>query len=384
MLRQNSTLLHLLVKDNFNFDNKYKPMLKKVYWSSIALCFIVITSCTSEMRQQLQPVPTAFGPRNQLVIVADTDIWESAVGDSVRYYFSSAYLLLPQPEPIYDLLHYTPEQLNALEQRKQLRSYLFLADLNNEDSPSTKLTKSILGEEKINRIKEDPEVARNTVGVDRWAKGQLLVFIHDLGEKNLADQVVNSFPAIKKRIDKANEPRIDASIYVNGQNNIIQTDMEEVARVRMRIPKQFFVAVNKDNTLWIRRETPVSSSNIMIYKMPYRNQSQLTRENLKFIQDSLGRKLVSSEIEGTYMQINDVGLPMLTQVVDLNGNYALEARGIWEIVNDYMGGAFVSYLTVNPKSNDLLFINGFVHAPGEEKREFMQDLEYIIHTIEFL
>jgi hypothetical protein len=359
-------------------------MLQKVYWAIIALCFIMLSSCTKEMRQQLQPVPTAFGPRNQLVVVADTDVWESAVGDSVRYYFSSAYLLLPQPEPIYDLLHYTPEQINALEQRKQLRTYLFLADLNDEDSPSTRLTSSILGEEKINKIKKDPEISRNTVGIDRWAKGQLLIFIHDLGEEKLADQVVNSFPAIKKRIDKANEPRIGASIYVNGQNNIIQTDMEEFARIKMRIPKQFFVAVNKDNTFWIRRETPVSSSNIMIYKMPYTSQSQLTREHLKFIQDSLGRKLVSSEIEGTYMQINDVGLPMLTQVVDLNGNYALEARGIWEIVNDYMGGAFVSYLTVNPKSNDLLFINGFVHAPGEEKREFMQDLEYIIHTIEFL
>ena len=32
---------------------------------------------------------------------------------------------------------------------------------------------------------------------------------------------------------------------------------------------------------------------------------------------------------------------------------------------------------------DLLFVDGFVHAPGKDKRDYMQNLEYIISTIEY-
>jgi hypothetical protein len=48
-----------------------------------------------------------------------------------------------------------------------------------------------------------------------------------------------------------------------------------------------------------------------------------------------------------------------------------------------MGGAFVSYLIHNPEKEELLFIDGFVYAPGKEKRNFMQQLEFIISTVEF-
>ncbi|MCB0632620.1 MAG: DUF4837 family protein, partial [Lewinella sp.] len=51
--------------------------------------------------------------------------------------------------------------------------------------------------------------------------------------------------------------------------------------------------------------------------------------------------------------------------------------------NDFMGGAFVSYLIHNPEKKDLLFVDGFVHAPGKDKRDFMENLEYIISTTEY-
>ena len=83
------------------------------------------------------------------------------------------------------------------------------------------------------------------------------------------------------------------------------------------------------------------------------------------------------------MQTNGIDLPILTDVIKINGYYTLEARGIWEIVDDYMGGAFISYLILNPNTNELLFVDGFLHAPGEDKRNLMQYIEHIIKTIKF-
>ena len=102
----------------------------------------------------------------------------------------------------------------------------------------------------------------------------------------------------------------------------------------------------------------------------------MTKEGIKEIRNTLG-KYVSTEIENTYMYINDVDLPMFLKTMQIDNHYAVEARGIWEIENDYMGGPFISYTIHNPESNELLYLDGFIHAPGREKRNYMQQLEKI-------
>ncbi|MEM9886313.1 MAG: DUF4837 family protein, partial [Bacteroidota bacterium] len=321
-------------------------------------------------------------PRNQLVVVMDDDLWQSDVGDTVRFYYGSAYPVLPQPEPIFDLTHFTPQEMLEEPLRKQLRHFLFIADVSDEDSPTKRWVEDDLGAEKLRSAREVPNES-TTVLKDRWAKNQLLIYIYGDGQKMLKEQLIKTFSAAKKRLDQSKKSQIKDNVYIGGENRIIIEQMASSMGLSMRVPKPFLVAYDQDNIMWLRRETPVSSSNIMIYKEPYKSTDQISREHLKSIQDSLGKKLVSTDIDGTYMRINDVDLPMFTETTELNGNYALEARGVWDIVNDFAGGPFVSYLVVNPKTNELVHINGFIHAPGEEKREFMQNLEHVIGTVNF-
>ncbi|MEZ4985981.1 MAG: DUF4837 family protein [Saprospiraceae bacterium] len=153
--------------------------------------------------------------------------------------------------------------------------------------------------------------------------------------------------------------------------------------VKMRIPEEFKPALAEPDIVWLRRETSEASSNILVKKIPYTDQTQLTAAGIKAIRDSIGRDYISSTLPGTYMRINDVDLPMFVETTRINGDYALQARGIWDIVNDFMGGAFVSYLVYDPAKRDLLFIDAFVHAPGKEKRDLMQQLDYILHTAQY-
>lgn len=346
------------------------------------LLLLLAASCTQETRKSLSPTPNAYGPRNQLVVVMDDELWQSDVGDTIRFYYGSAYPVLPQPEPIFDLTHFTPLQMKEEPLRQQLRHFLVVADIGDESSPTKRWMEEDLGTEKLRSAKEVSDES-STVVKDRWAKNQLLIYVYADGSKTLKEQLIKTFPAAKKRLDQSNKSKIRDNVYVSGEDRVIMGKMQESMGMSMRIPKLFLVAYDQDNTMWLRRETPVSSSNIMIYKEPYKNTAQITREHLKNVQDSLGKKLVSTDIDGTYMRINDVDLPMFTETTELNGNYALEARGIWDIVNDFAGGPFVSYLVINPKTNELVHINGFVHAPGEDKREFMQNLEHVMGTLSF-
>ena len=352
------------------------------YSSYIIVAMFIFSACSPEIQKQLNPVPNSYGPTNQLVVVADEDLWEGAVGDTFRYYFSSAYPILPAPEPIFDLKHFTPLDLETDPLRKQLRNYIFLADLKNNASPAARLLQEDLGVEKMRKAREDVNYSTN-VGEDKWAHNQLVVYLFAYGEEALTSQIKRVFPAVKKRVDKANWDKVDATVYLDGENNNAKLDLTAAIGIQMRVPGDYDIVLNEENTVWLRRETSESSANLMVHKQPYTSRTQLTKDNLKNLRDSIGKKYVSSRIPGTYMQINDVDLPMLSEVKNINGNYAVEARGIWELVNDYMGGPFLSYVTVNPKTNELIYIDGFIHAPGRKKREYMQGLEHIIQTVQF-
>ena len=347
------------------------------------LLSLFATSCSDEVRQGLQPVPNAFGKVNQLVIVMDQELWESRVGDTLRYYYSAAYPILPQPEPIFDLRHFKPIDLEADQLRKELRNYFIIADLADPNSSTAGFVRKDLGDENIRRAKEDPTY-NSSVGREKWARGQLLVYQFGYSEDVLIDNLKKNFAAITKRFREADSEKIDATVYFNGENKGLMEELKTETGIQMRIPSDYFLAINDGDVVWMRKETQELSSNLIIHKLKYTDKTQFTKENIKAIRDTIGKKYITSSLPDTYMRINDIDLPMFTSVKNVNNNYAMEARGIWEIVNDYMGGSFVSYLIHHPEGDELLFVDGFVHAPGKEKRDFMQHLEHIIGTVNFV
>lgn len=354
------------------------------FFRIIALFALVagLFSCSEDMRQSLRPVPTAYGKINQLIVVADEELWNSDIGDTITWYYAAAYPILPQPEPIFDIVHFTPFDLEAQPMKRELRTYLIVADLSDEDSPTSKMIRQDLGSEKLSRSMDD-ETYNVTIGRDKWAKGQMLIYQFGWNKEQLIENIKANFPAVYQRIDKLEQDRIAATIFFQGENPKIQDEVRAKMGAEMKIPSDYFVAISDEEVIWLRKETDDLSSNLMIHKVAYNDKEQLTKSGIKAIRDSLGRKYISSTLPNTYMRVNDIDLPMLTEVKTVHNQYALEARGIWEIVNDFMGGAFVSYLIHNPDKQDLLFVDGFVHAPGKDKRDFMEHLEYIISTTEY-
>jgi hypothetical protein len=351
----------------------------------ISFCFGIVfflNACSSDQVKSFQAVPTAFGKTNQINVIADKDLWEGAVGDTLRFYFGSPYLLLPQPEPLFDLRHLTPDNLVADPFKRELRTYMILANLNDEDSPTTRLVKADLGSESQRRAAEDPKY-NTTLGRDKWAKGQLLVYSFAVSEDALINNIKKNFPTLMKKINEADRPTIESAVYAAGNDFLMMDKVKVQFKADIRIPKDYFIAIQDSTTMWLRYEVKDLSSNILIHKLKYTDQSQLTKKGIKDIRNVLGKQYITTEIEGSYMRANDEDLPIFTTQLELNGNFALESRGIWDIVNDYMGGPYISYLIQKKGTNELLFVDGFVYAPGKEKRDYMQHMELIFSTIKF-
>jgi len=335
-------------------------------------------------RKKMQGMPTAYGNINQIAVLCDAALWESPVGDTLRYYFEAPYLLLPQPEPLYDLVHFTPQDLVEKPVRREMKLYLVLADLADTSSPTTRLVLPDLGPETLRSIREGNGY-RTSIGKDKWALGQLLFYLMGFGEDLLIENIRTDFATIAQRIEQEQLPRIEATAYQGGEETRLVNEIRDQLGIQLRVPRGFKKAILdlEEPFMWIRKDNPEVNINILIHKTPYTEASQLTKEGLKAIQNRLGRKYISTTFANTYMRINDEDLPLFVEPTKINGYYALEARGVWDIVNDYMGGPFISYLIHDPNRNELVFLCGFVHAPGEEKRNIMQQLEFVLRTVRF-
>jgi hypothetical protein len=88
--------------------------------------------------------------------------------------------------------------------------------------------------------------------------------------------------------------------------------------------------------------------------------------------------------EGSFMTTDKEFVPPITsRTQNFVTDFAVETRGMWNLIGDYMAGPFLSYTFVNPKNNQLITVEGYVYAPNKDKRDHLRQLEALIYSIEF-
>ncbi len=353
------------------------------------LMLLFLAACAKEAPQPVSaPTPKgekvqAHGRVNQVLVIADSSLWKGAVGDSFFYYFSAPYILLPQPEPIFDLVHMTPEGLAKQPLKKEFRTIIFLADLNDENSTTARMMRTDLGPEKLVEIQKEKGY-NVTVGQDKWAIKQHLFYVNGFGEDKLMECIAVNFPAIARKMNERDQEIVKNTVYQGGQDTKLEGDIFTKYSLKMKIPKGFKQAKydGNTNTLWLRSDEREIIANIVFHKLPYKDKAQLTKAGIKKIRDGVSG-IVTTTQPNTYMRINDEDLPLFVENKTINDAYTVQAKGVWDMVNDFMGGPFVSNLMLNPKTNELVLVDGFVFAPGKDKRNYMQELELVLATASF-
>jgi len=355
-------------------------MIRRILTSALVFLLGLATfSCGEDVARSLQPTPSAFGGINDLTVVSDSALWLNGAQDSVAYFFEAPYIILPQPEPIFDVRHIEPERLAAQPTFRELRNYIVLADLSNEDSPTTQMVMTDMNDAKLQQVKEEgfgTAVARN-----KWATGQQLIYLMGRNQQELFDGLSTAHPAVVKRIAEAENERIKVTTYFRGIDRRLGDTVAQRSGARLDIPGGYvLVPVDDSRFAWLRKDIKGGSINIMATRVPYENQEQLSKAGLKKIRDRVGREYISSTLADTYMRVNDTDLPLFTSSTELNGAFAIEGRGIWEMENDFQAGPFISYLINDEADRQLILVDGFVLAPGEKKRELMGEIEQVLQT----
>ncbi len=340
----------------------------------------MLSSCASDTMKRLEGKSNAFGRADRITVVADDDLWNDRVKDTIDYYYGSAFIILPQPEPIFDIFHITPLQIKNYDVRRKQRCYLILADLGDENALTSQFVRQDIGEENYRRALVD-STFNTKVSRDRWALGQIVIYLWGRDKEELIHNIKINFPGITKRVNKFDERQHEATVYFGGENITAKNKIIQSLGVELRVPEEYVLVISDTTTAWLRNDKGKANMNILIHRVKYTSKDQLTKEGLKKMRNKIGKQYISSTVPDSYMRINDVDLPMYVNPLTLDNKFALHARGIWDIVHDFMGGAFVSYLIYDEEEGELILIDGFVHAPGENKRVFMKQLNHILKTV---
>lgn len=353
--------------------------LKYLYLFIISVISLSSCNLTSE-NHPLAKRPTAFGRINDVVFLTDASISESNLKDTISAYFEAPYPVLTADEPLFDIRYMTPTDLDVKPLRKELRTYILLADVADTTLTATKMLREDLGEERFHKAQTDTTFT-TMVGNDKWAKDQMIVYVFASGKSRLAHAIRSNFPNIAKKINQHDRKNLSATVYGIKNDN---RDLEKIALdsfgLNIKIPGLYQLAMNKPNFLWMRLDDKEMNQSIVIQKFPYKNKDQFLMSKIIKIRNEYGKNYIKTSSEDAYMTTNDEDLPTLEYTYINNGIYTKEVRGIWETVNDFMGGPFVSYLLLNEPKGEVIFIDVFVFAPGKDKRDYVQQLDCIVKT----
>lgn len=134
-----------------------------------------------------------------------------------------------------------------------------------------------------------------------------------------------------------------------------------------------------ENFLWAGTNTATGDQNFVIYSFPYRDKDTFTKEYFLAKRDSVMKVNIPGAREGMYMATDT----LLTDVkpISVQDAYALEARGLWRIKGDFMGGPFVSHMRLDEKNQRIIVSEIFVYSPDKLKRNLVRQMEASLYTL---
>ncbi len=312
---------------------------------------IVFSSCNETGKKDKSLVPNSVGNINVLQIIASNDLWNGVVGEAIRNNFAAPADGLPQDEPLFSMNQMPPEAFTGFARSSRLFLYVVLSE-----------------EDKV------------TIATDEYAKPQAGAIIKATSEEKLvelinknASKIIENFHAseIKER-----QRRTSISL--------MKTDsLKNVMGVSLQIPSAYRIAKATDSFFWMRKDLKDGTTNILVYTVPLSmiaNDSTAVGDIIK-IRDSIGSKLLPVEDDG-YFITEDAYAPYLFKT-KIDGKFAYETKGTWEVKDAWMGGPFVNYAVRDEKNDRYIILEGFTYAPSVAKRDLQFELESILNSAKF-
>lgn len=310
--------------------------------------------------------PAHSGAAGEIIVIAQNTVWDAGLDTVIRDVFQNYLPMLPQPEPAFNILHYTPDQFSMILERH--RNII-----------------SIKIDQNATQEKQKFELFK-----DKWAKEQLVLEIEASSIEEVANLLHEKEDDLISIINSKENTRLSWLFSAYPAKPIINL-VEKKFDVSLTIPQGFELAKDSTNFIWLKREKSRNLSgnmyyviqNIVIYTSPYDSEASFEDSLLLKTRDHFVSKIPGPS-DGSYMttvySFQDLDLYPEGNDVTIDGQYGRLIRGLWKMQNDFMGGPFISLSTYDEVNKQIITIEGEVFAPKFDKREYLRELEAILFS----
>lgn len=330
---------------------------RRIFNVLVAFSFLVagLYACNSSQNGNETTKPDSVGSTAEvLVVLQNPQQWSSPIGTVIKKYFQAPIYGLPQPEPLFRLLHV---DLGSF-------SYIFKTQRN------------------ILMVKIDPKAKPDIKIVkDVWAVPQLVFYVTAPSEQDFADVFKDHHDFFIQEFMKSERQRI-LNFFRSSLDPKAMQKVQNSFGFTLNIPAGFYVAKTDPGFMWIRHETAKSSQGIMIISEPYTDTAQFSRESILTRIQKYQKKYIPGPSQGSYMSLDrKYIIPRYSHITNFPTKYAAKITGLWRVEHDFMGGPFISYTFFDSKSNQIVTLFGYVYYPNHKKRDLLMQVESLLYSI---
>ncbi len=327
--------------------------LKAIQRIFLLLVLATFFSCQSNENSGLTRNIT--GKAGELVVVISNESWEGTPGEVIRETLAQEHLALPQDEPLFDLVRVPRDGFKSI----------------------FRTTRNIIQA----RISPNLDSSGVTFKDNVWATPQATVTIQAKNEREFEELFNENKDRIMSYFLRAERDRL-ASNYKKYYERSVYNVLDKNFGVTMKVGPGFQIAEQKENFAWFRYETPEIAQGIILYTFPYVSDSAFSSVDYQLkVRDSILKANVPGPTPGSYMA-TEKRIEQVFNIREHNGNYASEMRGLWRLMNDFMGGPYVSLSVLDEENQRVIVAFGYVFAPSKDKRNLLRQVEAMIYSLE--
>lgn len=318
---------------------------------SLILVFslFLFLSCNDENDKNDRVLTDSSGNINQITLVMENNLWEGPVGETIRNNFAASVDGLPQEEPLFSLSQIPPQSFSGFVRKN--RSFI--------------------------KIEEGREAGIKVVN-NVYARPQTGVVISGESEEEISDAISQGSKEMvrlfKNTEMKEKQRRMGKSL---GNDDKLENEFG----LSLKFPSAYRYAVEEDKFIWLRKEISKGNMELLIYEVPINVIERDTNiiGNIIKMRDSIGKTFIPGPVDDSFMITEEAYAPYLFET-EIDGKFAYETRGTWEVKGAFMAGPFVNYAIKDEANNRYLILEGFVFSPSRGKRDNIFELDAILKS----
>ena len=303
-----------------------------------------IGACVGEGTSVL---PSHTGAINEVVIVIDEPIWHGASGDSLRQSLRSEVPGISWSEPLFDVI-----QINSIDFSRIFKTHRNLI------------------------IVQKGQQSKVYFDTKTYAQNQWLCIVEYQKIEDLNRLLGQYAPIMAYQIAQKEQERYTSVLPPKRQCEALSNGFKGFS-LNFGLPSEYKLVLETNRFYWFEYNPPDKEIVKGVFVYEYNSTSSFNSNTILSARDSVLQQFVFGPSEGSYMTTERLYPPYISTYTH-NTLKGLKVKGLWKMQNAFMGGAFVSHFLNDTINDRVLVIEGFLFNPGKDKRNSLQELEWLI------